>query len=106
MYKVSVPIMSIDCVPDLDEKLLIKQLKKFNAERVFVAFHDINDVKENTRKIKKLKRLFDEHGIETALWCGCLAFQRPESGFENVVDLQNQKYKVVCPLDKIFVEIY
>lgn len=107
MYKISVPVMNANVTRCGREKVL-KQLKRFNAERVILALDKYETNGEKRRQVMKELRencaYFKANGFETGAWVWTFWLENNKS-FTNMRSLNGAEIKeFMCPSDKNFVE--
>ena len=107
MYKISVPVMNANVTRCGREKVL-KQLKRFNAERVILALDKYETNGEKRRQVMKDLRencaYFKANGFETGAWVWTFWLENNKS-FTNMRSLNGAEIKeFMCPSDKNFVE--
>ena len=107
MYKISVPVMNCN-VKRSDREILLKELKRFNTERVFLALDTYET--DNQKRIKALKeledncRFFKENGFEVGAWIWTF-WIRNNIKFRNMRSIKGTEIKeFMCPTDDKFVE--
>ena len=80
MYKISVPIMNENLIENGREETLA-QLRRFDAERVFLAlgFYEPNEQKQKEifKTLKENCKFFKSHGFEVGAWLW--AFEFPDN---------------------------
>ena len=107
MYKISVPIMNSN-VKRSDRERLLDELKKFNAERIFLALNRYET--ERSKRIEVLKELqdncefFKEKGFEVGAWIWTFWIKN-DTEFRNMRSINGTEIKeFICPTDENFVE--
>lgn len=107
MYKISVPVMNYN-IKRSDRERLLKEIRRFNAERIFIAL-DTYETDENKR-IEVLKELednckfFKENGFEVGAWIWTF-WVKNNTTFKNMCSIKGSEIKeFMCPTDDKFVE--
>lgn len=106
MYKISVPVMNNN-VKRSDRERLLKELKRFNAERVFLALDAYEtDLKKRNEALKELAdncKFFKEKGFEVGSWIWTF-WVKNNTEYNNMYSIEGTEIKnFVCPTDKNFV---
>ncbi|MBP0990839.1 MAG: hypothetical protein J5874_06665 [Oscillospiraceae bacterium] len=107
MYKISVPIMNCNVKRSNRERLL-RELKRFNAERVFLAL-DTYETDEKTREnvLKDIKdncEFFKDNGFEVGAWIWTF-WVKNNTKFRNMRSVKGTEIKsFMCPTDEDFVK--
>ena len=107
MYKISVPVVSRN-LEELGRERTVKDLKRFDAERVFLSISTYEtDTEKRKVVMETLKRnvsFLKENGFEVGSWNW--TFKTPKA--DNFINMKTIGGKdipdVKCPLDKNFVE--
>ena len=107
MYKISVPVNN-DAVWRFGKEKTLKQLRRFDAERVFISIESYSP-DEDVRKTQ-LERLaenaafFRENGFEVGAWIWTFMFDR-DAPFTCMTGLLGERYRTfACPSDGGFVD--
>lgn len=107
MYKVSVPIMNIN-VKRSDREALLKEIKRFGAERVFLSLDSYEG--DKAKRLKALTELadnckfFKEKGFEVGAWIWAFLFEE-NTLFKNMRAIDGTEIKkYMCPTDENFVK--
>lgn len=107
MYKISVPVANAH-LKWCDRERILQELKRFNAERVFLALgtyemdaekrrHTLDELAENCR-------FFKENGFEVGAWLWTFWIKN-NSVFRNMRSIKGTEIKeFMCPTDERFVE--
>ncbi len=107
MYKISVPVMNSN-VNKNNRDAVLKELRRFDAERVFLAtdFYtlDENKQKEIFATLKENCEFFKANGLEVGSWVW--AFEMPEkSDFKGMRTILGEEHpERICPTDDNFVK--
>ena len=107
MYKISVPVMNANVTRCGREKVL-KELKRFDTERVFLALDRYEADKEKRRQVMKELRencaYFKANGFEVGAWVWTFMI----NGDNNYTCMRTingtELRENICPLDEEFVE--
>ena len=109
MYKISVPIVLRSCRRYTPEAMLA-EVKKFDAQRVFLALGYYQLDPENRRQdIEDLRaycKIFKEAGLEVGAWIWTFCFQE-KIPFQSMTLLRGEMGDddaMACPLDKDFLK--
>ena len=109
MYKISVPVVLRSCRRYTPEAMLA-EVKKFDAQRVFLALGYYQLDPENRRQdIEDLRaycKIFKEAGLEVGAWIWTFCFQE-KIPFHEVTLLDGgseDEDHMACPLDKDFLK--
>lgn len=107
MYKISVPVMNSNVTRE-NRKAVLAELRRFDAERVFLAM-DFYTLDKNKQKIffETLKdncSFFKANGLEVGSWVW--AFELPEkSTYRGMRTVSGEEHpERICPTDKEFVK--
>lgn len=113
-YKVSVPVNCMS-FKNMDKEKVLENLRKLDAERVFLNFEEsvdsggvyFSDEKTHSEQMKNLfdaAAFFKKEGFEVAAWFWTLMVEE-NSGFTTLCDFSgNSGKRFACPTDKNFVE--
>jgi len=107
MYKISIPVSNKNAKRN-DRELLIKELKRFDAERVFLAL-SLYELDETKRKkaMEELAdncRFFKEKGFEVGSWIWTFQI-KGNTEFRNMRSLNGKELEnFMCPTDEKFVK--
>lgn len=107
MYKISVPVMNCN-VKRSDRERLLKEIKRFNAERVFLALDtyemDYIKRKEILCELADNCNFFKEKGFEVGAWIWTFGVKN-NTEFRNMRSIKGKEIKeFMCPTDERFVE--
>ena len=107
MYKISVPIMNRN-VKRSDRDRLLAELKRFNAERVFLALDTYENDEEKRKAIfDELEdncRFFKENGFEVGAWIWTF-WVKNNTRFRNMRSINGTEIReFMCPSDETFVK--
>ena len=107
MYKISVPIMN-KYIKRSDRDLLLKELKRFDAERVFLALdkYELDEIKqkEAMKELSDNCKFFKENGYEVGAWIWTFWVQN-NTKFRNMRSIKGKEIKeYMCPTDEKFVQ--
>lgn len=107
MYKISVPIMQAN-LKRCDRERILKELKTFDAERVFLALDTYElDVEKRRRVLDDLAdncRFFKEKGFEVGAWIWTF-WVKDNKVFRNMRSITGKEIKeFMCPTDERFIE--
>ena len=107
MYKISVPIMNRHVKRSGREKLL-EELKRFDAERIFLALDTYEtDNEKRTCILKELAdncKFFKDHGFEVGAWIWTF-WVKNNVGFRNMRSVSGTEIKqYMCPTDEKFLD--
>ena len=107
MYKISVPIRNKSAKRS-NRALLLKELKKLDAERVFLGLDqyetDEKDQKEALAELADNCKFFKENGYEVGAWIWTF-WIRNNTQFRNMRSLMGTEIKeYMCPTDENFVQ--
>ena len=116
MYKISIPINCDKFHRTSDKKLLLDELKAFDANRVFLNFETamdgyvvLNSKDEYNRQLEYMKEacdFFKQHGYETGAWFWGLQYD-PELSFMQIKTLNgNYAENYACPTDTDFLNTF
>ena len=105
MYKVSVPVIN-GSVSRYGGERTLAQIRRFGAERVFLAFGKFTaDAAENEKRLGMLKEnaaFFRSRGYETGAWRWALSVEN--NPFRPVTGLDGKEFRdYACPADPDFV---
>lgn len=107
MYNISVPIMNCN-VKRSDRDLLLKEIKRFNASRIFLSLDTYET--DNKKRIKVLNELkdnckfFKDNGFEVGAWIWTF-WVKNNNKFRNMRSIKGTEIKeFMCPTDESFVE--
>lgn len=107
MHKISVPVMNYN-VKRSDRKRLLQELRRFNAERIFLALDTYE--KDKKKRIEVLKELednckfFKEKGFEVGAWIWTF-WVKNNAEFRNMRSIKGTEIReFMCPTDEKFVE--
>lgn len=107
MYKVSVPIMN-SVAKRSDRERLVKEIKRFRAERIFLALDTYET--DNGRREAVLGELrdncdfFKAHGFEVGAWVWTL-WVKNNTRFRSMRSVRGKDIpKFMCPTDETFVD--
>lgn len=106
MYKVSVPIMNCN-IKRSDRERLLKEIKRFNTERVFLSLDtyttDRNKRKEILKELADNCAFFKENGFEVGVWIWTF-WVNNNTEFRNMRSIKGSEiWKFMCPTDERFV---
>ncbi|MBQ8732558.1 MAG: hypothetical protein IJY82_06995 [Oscillospiraceae bacterium] len=106
MYKISVPVMNAN-VKRSDREMLLKEIKRFDAERVFLALDTYElDKSKQTAALDDLAdncRFFHENGFEVGAWIWTF-WVKGNRSFRNMRSIKGTEIKeFMCPTDENFV---
>ena len=106
MYKISVPVMNSNVKRSGRERLL-KELKRLNAERVFIALDSYElDYKKRREVLEELTdncKFFKENGFEVGAWIWTF-WVNNNTEFINMRSIEGVEIKLfMCPSDEKFV---
>lgn len=106
MYKISVPVMNSNVKRGNRERLLT-ELKRFNAERVFLALDtyetDAKRRKEVMAELSDNCSFFRENGFETGAWIWAF-WVKNNTEFRNMRSIKGSEITdFMCPTDNKFV---
>ncbi|MBQ1847234.1 MAG: hypothetical protein II135_04430 [Clostridia bacterium] len=106
MYKISVPV-GCDTMIMHGAKETLEQVKRFDADRVFICLeYYITDPAERDKAIKYLKEFvpfFKKAGLEVGIWIWTFMF-REDTEFECMTGIDGSRYtRYACPTDPDFV---
>lgn len=113
-YKVSVPVNCMS-FSRIDKEKVLENLRKLDAERVFLNFEEsvdsggvyFSDEKTHSEQMKNLSdaaEFFKREGFEVAAWFWTFMIEE-NSGFTTLCDFAgNSGKRFACPTDKNFVE--
>lgn len=107
MYKVSVPVMN-SIVKRSNREALLKEIKRFNAERIYLALDTYElDTKKRLKALSDLAdncKFFKENGFEVGAWIWTfLIHDNTEFGNMRTIG-GNEINKYMCPTDENFVK--
>ena len=107
MYKISVPVMNSNVKRSNRERLL-KEIKLFDAERVFLALDsyepDHNKRKEILEELADNCRFFKDNGFEVGAWIWTF-WVNNNTEFSNMRSINGTEIeRFMCPTDEKFVE--
>lgn len=107
MYKISVPVMNSNVKRSNRERLL-KEIKRFNAERIFLALDtyemDYDKRKEVLEELADNCRFFKENGFEVGAWIWTF-WVNNNTEFRNMRSIEGIEIEnFMCPTDEKFVE--
>lgn len=108
MYKISVPVISETVTKENNRENVYKELKRLDAERVFVSLgcHELDKAK-NDQYLKNLKEnvaFFKKKGIEVGTWVWTFMFYS-DHPFTKMKGIDGSDLSAfACPLDEEFVE--
>lgn len=107
MYKISVPIMNCNVKRSNREELL-RQIKRFNAERIFLALdtYETDPVKriEVLKDLKENCTFFKNQGFEVGAWIWTF-WVKNNTRYRNMRSIAGEEIKsFICPTDEAFVE--
>jgi len=107
MYKISLPIMN-STIKRGDRARLLKELKRFDAERVFLALdkYETDEIKrrEVMAELSDNCRFFAENGFEVGAWIWTFWLLN-NTEFRNMRSIKGTEIKeFMCPTDENFVE--
>lgn len=107
MHKISVPVMNYN-VKRSDRKRLLQELRRFNAERIFLALDTYeNDKKKRIESLKELEdncKFFKEKGFEVGAWIWTF-WVKNNTEFRNMRSIKGTEIReFMCPTDEKFVE--
>lgn len=107
MHKISVPVMNYN-VKRSDRKRLLQELRRFNAERIFLALDTYeNDKKKRIESLKELEdncKFFKEKGFEVGAWIWTF-WVKNNIEFRNMRSIKGTEIReFMCPTDEKFVE--
>ena len=95
-----------------NKQALLKKLKQFNADEVFLAWCDIDftdeQLKERVKKLKVESNFLTENGYNVAIWMPTLSTTIGKSAgrYQGRVDINGVEAQAVCPLCENFVKDY
>lgn len=107
MYRISVPLMNAN-IKRNDRERVLEELKRLDAERVFLAL-DTYELDENKRRhiLAELAdncRFFKENGFEVGAWIWTFWVKNNRS-FRNMRSIKGTEIKeFMCPTDEEFVK--
>ncbi len=107
MYKISIPIMNCNVMRS-DRNRLLQEIRRFGAERVFLAL-DTYETDENKRAevLKSLRdncRFFQENGLEIGAWIWAF-WVKNNRIFRNMRSIKGTEIRqAMCPTDEKFIE--
>ena len=107
MHKISVPVMNYN-VKRSDRKRLLQELRRFNAERIFLALDTYEiDKKKRIESLKELEdncKFFKEKGFEVGAWIWTF-WVKNNTEFRNMRSIKGTEIReFMCPTDEKFVE--
>lgn len=107
MYKISVPVMNSNVSGDNREKTL-RELRRFDAERVFLALDTYETDVEKRRKVMESLtdncRFFKENGFEVGAWIWTF-WVKDNKTFKNMRTINGSEItEFMCPTDESFVK--
>ncbi|MBO5369910.1 MAG: hypothetical protein J6B23_04445 [Clostridia bacterium] len=107
MYKISVPIMN-NTIKRCGRELILKELKKLNAKRVFLALGTYEaDVRKREDIMAELAdncRFFKENGFEVGSWIWTF-WIKENKWYRNMRAISGTEItEFMCPTDESFVE--
>lgn len=107
MYKISVPVMNRN-VKRSDRERLLREIKRFNAERIFLALDtykmDINKRVEVLNELSDNCKFFKEKGFEVGAWIWTFGVKN-NTEFRNMRSIKGTEIReIMCPTDEKFVE--
>ena len=107
MYKVSVPVMNANVIRN-DRERLLKELKRFDAKRVFLAIEtyeiDYDKRKKAMEELKQNCDFFKAHGFEVGAWLWTF-WVKDNKEFTNMRSIEGTEIKeFMCPSDDRFVD--
>jgi hypothetical protein len=107
MHKISVPVMNRN-VKRSDRERLLREIKRFNAERIFLALNtyemDINKRVEVLNELSDNCRFFKEKGFEVGAWIWTF-WVKNNTEFRNMRSIKGTEIReFMCPTDEKFVE--
>lgn len=106
MYKISIPIMN-RIVKRSDRDRLVSEIKRFNAERIFLAL-DTYELDANKRasvlnELAENCRFFQNYGFEVGAWIWTF-WVNNNTRFRNMRSINGTEIKnFMCPTDEEFV---
>ena len=109
MYKISVPIVVRSCRRYTPEAMLA-EVKKFDAQRVFLALGyyqlDPENRKEDIEDLRTYCRIFKEAGLEVGAWIWTFGFQEkiPFHTMTLLTGDVDDDDSMACPLDQDFLK--
>lgn len=106
MYKISVPVMNQNVNRSNRERLL-KEIKRFNAERIFLALDTYEtDDKKRIKVLNELKdncEFFKKNGFEVGAWIWTF-WVKNNTDFRNMRSIKGTEInEFMCPTDEKFV---
>lgn len=106
MYKISVPLMNSN-ITRSDKERLLKELKRFNTERVFLALSqyetDKNKREQAMKELAENCKFFQENGYEVGAWIWTFWIKN-NTEFRNMRSIKGTEIKeFMCPTDEKFV---
>ena len=107
MYKISVPIMN-SVVKRSNRENLLNEIKRFNAERIFLALdtYETDNVKcsEALNELRDNCDFFKAHGFEVGAWIWTF-WVKNNTKFRNMRSIKGSEIPTsMCPTDESFVE--
>ncbi|MBQ1183337.1 MAG: hypothetical protein IIX60_02690 [Clostridia bacterium] len=107
MYKISVPVMNRNIKRNNRERLL-KEIKRFDAERIFLALSRYSvDKAKREEELKELEnncKFFKQHGFEVGAWLWTFGI-KDNTTFTNMRSIKGTEIKdTACPAHDDFVE--
>ena len=107
MYKISVPVMN-SVVKRSDRERLLKEIKRFNAERILLALDTYETDRERRKAVlEELAdncKFFKENGFEVGAWIWTFWIKN-NTEFMNMRSIKGVEIKeFMCPTDDKFVE--
>ena len=107
MYDISVPIMNMN-IKRGDRERVLKELKRFNAKRVFLALdkYETDEVKKGfaLKELADNCRFFKDNGFEVGAWIWTF-WIKDNKCFRNMRSVKGTEIKeFMCPADENFVK--
>ena len=108
MYKISVPIIN-ETVTENGREEILRQLRRFDAERVFLAlgFYEPNEQKQSKifADLKENCAYFKSQGLEVGAWLWTFEMPDNPQGFGGMRKVTGEEHpERVCPTDREFVK--
>ena len=106
MYKISVPVMNAN-LKRCDRERILNELKRFDAERIFLALDTYELDAEKRRcaldNLSENCRFFREQGFEVGAWLWTF-WVKSNTVFRNMRSIKGKEIKeFMCPTDEQFV---
>ena len=109
MYKISVPIVIRSCRRYTPEAMLA-EVKKFDAQRVFLALGyyqlDPKNRREDIEDLRTYCKIFKEAGLEVGAWIWTFGFEEkiPFHHMTLLTGPEEQEDTMACPMDPDFLQ--